>query len=187
MAQTALIHILSILKVDDMDAGDWIGLAGLAISVIGFSVGIWQLIRTARAAQAAKDAIERTEARLALNHLLVLLPQFRLIENDLDSAAQDDDRPLARRSLVAFAHFAAEVASILQNQAKINQSLVLDLQASATQASRAKASLIDIPGKTTKTLTKEIREQISALSVHIGSLSANYQMSTSNADGGKNA
>jgi hypothetical protein len=32
-----------------MTVGDWISLAGLVVSVIGFSVVIWQFIRTAKA------------------------------------------------------------------------------------------------------------------------------------------
>ena len=35
-----------------MKVGDWISLAGLGVSVIGFSVAIWQLIRTAHAPDA---------------------------------------------------------------------------------------------------------------------------------------
>jgi hypothetical protein len=36
-----------------MRSGDWIGLAGLAISVIGFSVAIRELVRIAHASEAA--------------------------------------------------------------------------------------------------------------------------------------
>ena len=37
-----------------LKVGDWISLAGLGISVIGFSVVIWQLIRTANASEAGQ-------------------------------------------------------------------------------------------------------------------------------------
>ena len=36
----------------EMKVGDWISLAGLVTSVIGFSVVIWQLIRIAKASEA---------------------------------------------------------------------------------------------------------------------------------------
>ena len=47
-----------------MKVGDWISLAGLVISVIGFSVAIWQLIRTANALEAdqASHRAKREEA-----------------------------------------------------------------------------------------------------------------------------
>ena len=167
-----------------MKAGDWIGLAGLVVSVVGFVIAIWQLIRTANATEATRRAVERTEKRMAINHLLVLLPQFRLIENDLDAAAQEDDRGLARRSLVAYAHFAAEVAAILQNREKVDQTLVTDLRVSATQASQAKAALIDSSSaKNTKQLTRDIREKLSGLSVHIGALVMDYQITADEQSG----
>ena len=46
-----------------MKVGDWISLTGLVISIIGFSVVIWQLIRIANASQAdqASDRANREE------------------------------------------------------------------------------------------------------------------------------
>jgi RNA-binding protein YhbY len=159
--------------------GDWLSLIGLMVSVVGFAFAIWQLTRTANASVATRQAIERTEKRMALNHLLIILPQFRLLENDLDSAADTDDRPLARRSLVAYSHFAAEVATILDGQNGVDQKLVHDIRESATLASRVKAALVDAPKeRNTKQLTKNVRETISALSVHIGSLATTYQISS---------
>jgi hypothetical protein len=36
----------------NMKVGDWISLAGLMVSVAGFSIVIWQLVRDARAPEA---------------------------------------------------------------------------------------------------------------------------------------
>jgi hypothetical protein len=36
-----------------MTAGDWISLAGLGVSAIGFGIAIWQLARAANAAETA--------------------------------------------------------------------------------------------------------------------------------------
>jgi hypothetical protein len=44
-----------------MTVGDWIGLAGLVISVAGFSVVIWQSGRNVNAAEATGRVIERAE------------------------------------------------------------------------------------------------------------------------------
>jgi hypothetical protein len=43
---------------DDHEGGDWISLAGLVVSVIGFSVAIRELIRIAKASEANRRAIE---------------------------------------------------------------------------------------------------------------------------------
>ena len=163
-----------------MKMGDWLSLAGQVVSVIGFGVAIWQLMRTANASIETKKAVERTEQRMALNHLLVLLPQFRQLENDLDHAAQEDDRPLARRTLVSYAHFATEVAAILQGQDKVDESLVTELRSTARDASRAKGALIDTPKcRDTRQLTKEARDAIASLSMHINTIATTYQISTS--------
>lgn len=41
-----------------MKVGDWTGLAGLVISVIGFSVVIWQHIRSAKASEGTRAALK---------------------------------------------------------------------------------------------------------------------------------
>lgn len=49
----------SVIKVEEpttMRVGDWISLAGLVVSVIGFSVTIRQLIRIAKASEAERRA-----------------------------------------------------------------------------------------------------------------------------------
>jgi hypothetical protein len=162
-----------------MNLGDWLGIAGLAVSVVGFAVAIWQLVRTANATVATRQAVERTEKRMAINHLLILLPQFRIIEGELDRAAEEDDRQLASRALVSYAHYASEAAAILSSQSNADQTLVTDLRSSSREASLAKGILIDASrNKSTKVLTKDIRERMASLSLHVGSLSASYQMTT---------
>jgi hypothetical protein len=56
---------LSMIRAEEpmaMRAGDWISLAGLVVSVIGFSVAITELIRIAKAPEADRRAIEPTES-----------------------------------------------------------------------------------------------------------------------------
>jgi hypothetical protein len=55
---------LSMIRAEEpmaMRAGDWISLAGLVVSVIGFSVAIRELIRIAKASEADRRAIEPAE------------------------------------------------------------------------------------------------------------------------------
>ena len=52
---------LSMIRAEEpmtMRAGDWISLAGLVVSVIGFSVAIRELVRIAKASEANRRAIE---------------------------------------------------------------------------------------------------------------------------------
>jgi hypothetical protein len=68
VGQRNKVHValpLSMIKVEEpmtRRVGDWISLAGLVISVIGFSVAIRQLIRIANASEA--DQASRPASRL---------------------------------------------------------------------------------------------------------------------------
>ena len=56
---------LSMIRAEEpmtMRAGDWISLAGLAVSVIGFSVVIRELIRIARASEADQASRRTSQA-----------------------------------------------------------------------------------------------------------------------------
>jgi len=56
---------LSMIRAEEpmtMRAGDWISLAGLVVSVIGFSVAIRELINIAKASEANRRAIEPAES-----------------------------------------------------------------------------------------------------------------------------
>jgi hypothetical protein len=56
---------LSMIRAEEpmtMRVGDWISLAGLVVSVIGFSVAIRELIRIAKASEANRRAIESAES-----------------------------------------------------------------------------------------------------------------------------
>jgi hypothetical protein len=60
--------------------------------VTGFWLAIVQLRKTRTAAEATTSAVEAANARMLYNHLLVLLPQLRSLEGDLDAAIAADDR-----------------------------------------------------------------------------------------------
>ena len=58
-ANVATLAPLSVIRTEEpvtMRAGDWISLAGLVVSVIGFSVVIRELIRIAHASEASQGS-----------------------------------------------------------------------------------------------------------------------------------
>ena len=156
---------------------DWIGVLGLAVSVVGFGLTIWQLIRTANASVATRVAIEATARRMSLNHLLVLLPQLRVIEGDLDAAMADEDRKLAIRTLVAYTHTANQVASLLEGEgAAVDTELITRLRDSATEAGRAKSALVTSARGSVKTTAKQAAERIGQVASHAAGLVAQFQV-----------
>ncbi|MCO7275065.1 hypothetical protein [Cellulosimicrobium cellulans] len=159
-----------------MSLGDAIGFAGLAVSVVGFWVAIVQLRRTAKATAATAAALKSALHRMNVNHLLVLLPQLRIIENDLDQAAHDDDRRLAQRTLISYAHTASQVASLLESSEEpVDSELVGKLRTSARLASASKATLVSTSRSTVKTATKDVSSEIGEIAGLAAGLIAQYQ------------
>lgn len=123
--------------------------------------------------------MQETAARLSLNHLLVLLPQLRLLEGDLDAAASDDDHKLAIRSLVAYSHTATQVASLVEREdgASSYEQLITDLREAAQVSSAAKSKLVT--GGTTKpvkAVAKYALERIGGVSSAVAGLAAEIQV-----------
>ncbi len=154
----------------------WMNLAGLVIGVIGFGVTIWQLFRTANAAEATTRAVERTERRMALNHLLVLLPQFRMLETELDLAVEESDRRMATRILASYAQITSQVAGLLDGRDSDFEPLVSKLQRASRDASHTKARIVNEPRKTVKNLTKDFRTTTGELAAYIGSLASRFSI-----------
>lgn len=162
-----------------MHLGDWIGVAGLFVSIVGFGVAIWQLVKTANASIATLDATRETERRIKDNHLLVLLPQFRALETELDHAVDKKDKELTRRMLKSYADYATGLAENLKGQDQVDETLIGKLDTFARQASLAKAAVYEAPpGRDFKELTKDVRGRLSELSVEIERLSARLQFSS---------
>lgn len=111
-----------------------------------------------------------------VNHLLVLLPQLRMIENDLDQAAADDDKKLARRALISYTHTASQVASLLEAvDGPVDYELVSRLKSSAKLASAAKATIVNNARTTVRTATRDVAEQVADISGLTAGLLTQYQ------------
>ena len=152
-------------------------MVGLVVSVFGFLITIWQLIRTANAAKASTRALEEATQRLSKNHLLVVLPQVRLLENDLDAALADDDKKLAIRTLVSYSHAANQLASLLAGHDDPEVSdLIVKLKESAVTASAAKATLVSGTTKAVRLVARAASEQIGAISSPLAGLTTQYQV-----------
>jgi hypothetical protein len=159
---------------------DQLGIVSLLVTIIGFGLAIWQLVRSTNAAVATKEAIEATARRMSLNHLLVLLPQMRIIESDLDAAMYTDDRALAIRTLVNFSHTANQVASLLESEGEaVDLTLVALLKESALEAGKAKSALVTSERGTVRSVAKGAAERIQAVSGQAAGLVAQFQVKVS--------
>lgn len=160
-----------------MSLSDGLSIVGIVVTCAGFTVTIWQLMRTASASEATAAAIQETARRMNLNHLLVLLPQLRVIEGDLDAAMAENDRKLAIRSLVNFSHTANQVASLLEHETdSVDQELVLKLRSSALEAGKAKNALVTSGKGTVRSVAGTAAEEVGAVASYAAGLVAQFQV-----------
>lgn len=89
----------------------WIG---LALAIAGIGIALWQLQKTRSAAEAARDAVEKSEARIATNLLLSALPRLLDLELQLKSALARQEIQDADRILTQWRHAAGEAEALLR-------------------------------------------------------------------------
>ena len=138
------------------DISDWVGVASIA----GFGFTIWQLIRTKSAVDAAESAIQRTEQHLAVNQLLIVIPQLESVEGELTAAMESGDRRAAARQLVSWRKLVSEVIGLSADQPFSEDELEEILSASTTSASLAKARVLKLEdgGDVAKALGTAVRD-----------------------------
>lgn len=163
--------------MDKLSISDWIGLIGIAVSLVGFGLTIWQLVRTANASIATKNAIASANRRMLLNHLLVLLPQLSTFEADLDAAILADDKPGATRALVQFSHAANQVAALLESHDGAEDAdLANALRLSAKNASTNKAVIVSGVSRPLSTVLKTVAAEIGEMAGKCSGISVKYQV-----------
>jgi hypothetical protein len=152
-----------------------VGILGLLVTIVGFWLAVSQLRRTASATEATRSAIEASTKRMRLNHLLVLLPQFRSFEIDLDNAGDDNDEKAARRALVGYSHTANQVAELLKGEEGIEPDFLELLRSSAISAASAKGRLATGHETNVRAVVEEISTQVSDVSARAAGIITQYQ------------
>ena len=127
-----------------MDLEAILGLAGLVVGVVGFAIALYQLRlakieiqRGVTAAEAARDAIIRTERLVVLIQLLTVIPQLQRLERDLNVAIRDENREAVINHLQDWRVLAAETRGMLGEQDYQTHGLESRLHESSTAAAQA--------------------------------------------------
>jgi hypothetical protein len=128
------------------------------LSLLGVGIAIWQLVRTRRSVSAARGAIERTEAHLAVNQLLVLIPQLQRLEPELNVALTTQGREAVIRHLAEWRRLAGDVYGLAKNQQYGDDELLGALQQSAASAALVKRRILDPKRDLLKTSAPALRD-----------------------------
>jgi hypothetical protein len=117
---------------------EWLTVIGFPLVLLGIAARGAQT-----AAVAAQTAVERTERRLADNHLLLLIPQLGLYRRELDLAVDGPDRRETLRLLGEWPTLASELQGILERiDRETHKKLIRDLARSTTLTGKAKDAII---------------------------------------------
>lgn len=125
------------------NAGIWLGVLGLAVSVAGFSVAIVEIRHTRGVAEATSRAVKVTLKAVAAGRLAVAITQLRQLVIDLEQAIEDDDTQSARQCLNSWRYVGADAAGLIERRFGDGHDALTALARSIHLASDAKSSLFD--------------------------------------------
>jgi len=116
---------------------DWIGVTGFALTLLGLFVTWRQAKSAADSAEAARQAVTRTEAQIRSNQLLVLIPQLRWVAAELDAAIDGNESIWTRRYLDSWRWHASNIRGLLSVADSEQKKILRALQDSVSQAANA--------------------------------------------------
>jgi hypothetical protein len=161
----------------DVFDGHWLTIVANWASVLGIAgliAAFLQVLRTKKAVVAAQEAIERTENHLALNQVLVLLPQIQKLEDDLDAAVNGGSREAVLRHLGQWRMLAMEAYGLIHQQDYADDAHAEQLRQSAISAAAAKSQLVGTQ-KDLVAATRSVRREIATASEYAGTLSGSLK------------
>jgi hypothetical protein len=149
------------------DVGAWLG---LPLTVVGFALAIWQIVKTRTAAKAAETAANRATAAMSESFLLVLLPQLHKVESDLDSAVDRGERHLAANHMSQWRWQAGQLRGLLEPSDPASKKIAKSIQTSITLAASAKIDALD-PQLPLSDVSRPVQDAIAAVTGEVGQLS----------------
>ena len=97
-------------------SGEWLGAAGVVVSLAGFTVALSEIRKTQNAAVATRAAIGETLRGVAASRLGIVIIQLRELADDFEEAANAVDSERARPALTAWRHTATEAKTLVRRR-----------------------------------------------------------------------
>jgi hypothetical protein len=147
---------------------DWIGVVGVAVTILGFAVTLFQLRRTKTAAEAARTAATAAVEAVTRAQVLTTIQSLRRIEDELDAEVRASTANIEAvlRSLRDWRELASDVYPTV-NADPDEGDIAKDLKQSIDLASTAKGQLVSGAGNVANT-TEAFREQVSRVCNGLG-------------------
>lgn len=150
-------------------------IASLPLVAVGFWLARRQLIRTRKAAEAAKIAAERAKAEASRAGILALIPQLRQIEEEIGRAVRSGSPELVLTWSASWRWQAGQLRGHLEVVEHGNDTLLTALQESVASASIAQASLMRATGGVDlQRATRRLVESIAKVTNELGATLVHY-------------
>lgn len=137
------------------------------LSVLGFSVTLYQLKKTKAAAKAAEDAVTNASAAFNNNLLLSLLPQLLRIESEIDGAVLNGHRQLVAHYIGQWRWQASQLKGLLDSGdaegRRVGKALQLSIAICATQKFEVANSAV-----TLEVAARPVQEAVAKVTGDIG-------------------
>ncbi|WP_344398321.1 hypothetical protein [Actinomadura alba] len=153
-------------------------LTSIPFALIGFGVTFWQLSKTKKAAESARDAAKIAQGEMSRASLLTLIPQLQRVEEELERAVRLNSSELVISWLANWRWQAGQVRGLLMVISPNDKKTLKAIQASVAAAALVKSSLIDDPDLDLSASTKPARDAMSIVTNEIGALATTHQIQT---------
>ncbi|GAB1821684.1 hypothetical protein [Herbidospora sp. RD11066] len=147
--------------------------SAVPLSLLGFALTLWQLLKARRAAEAARDAALQAQGAIRKNSVLMLIPQLLRTEEELDRAVRDSSVELTMVWLTSWKSQASQLRGFLELSSLENNAVMKALQSSVAKATIVRLDLTQhTNGINLIMATRAARESISQVTVELNALAA---------------
>src|SRR6266571_3879160 len=115
----------------------------IPFAMIGFGITFWQLSKTRRAAELARDAARLAQSDISRGSLLILIPQLQRVEEELERAVRIDSADMVLSWLGNWRWQAGQARGLLAIASPGNRGILKALQSSLAAAAIVRSHLID--------------------------------------------
>ncbi|WP_124775746.1 hypothetical protein [Micromonospora inaquosa] len=123
----------------ELDWFEWLGVAGLPLTLFGLWLTLQQARQAADAARAARAAVRQTQRQIVAKQLHILIPQLTWVARELDASIKINDSESTKRSLDDWRRHASHVHGLLSSESEYEQESLLEALVSSTGLARTAA------------------------------------------------
>ncbi len=140
---TALLLVVGL--IDGWDFGETLGVAGLMVSMAGFSLAIIEIRRAQTVSRATGVAVQKTLKSVAASRLAVSTTVLRQLVTQLEEAATSEDPRAAQRILNQWRDTGTDAEGLVRRRFGVQADALPILRESIDLARETKASLFQDP------------------------------------------